>query len=119
MLGVYDCRVDEMRERYIRPQESGMRSDVRWAEVKNKNGAGLRFIFSEGQRIFSADCFTSQQCAKAAHQEDLKLCDTTFIHLDYYQLGAGSGACGPFPTKEYRLNTLKGIEFSIYAEPIE
>ena len=119
MLGVYECRVDEMREEYIRPQESSMRSDVRFAEVKNESGAGLRFTFCEGQRIFSADRFTSQQCAKAAHQEDLKLCDTTFIHLDYYQLGAGSGACGPFPTKEYRLNTLKGKEFSIFVEPIE
>lgn len=119
MPGIYECRVDEMRERYIRPQESSMRSDVRWAEVKNESGAGIRFTFCEGQRIFSADRFTSQQCAKAAHQEDLKLCNTSFIHLDYYQLGAGSAACGPPPTKEYRLNTLKGIEFSIYAEPIE
>jgi len=119
MLGVYECRVDEMREKYIRPQESGMRSDVRWAEVKNENGAGLRFTFREGQRIFSADRFTSQQCAKAAHQEDLKLCDTTFIHLDYYQLGAGSAACGPPPTKDFRLNSLKNCEFSVYAEPIE
>ena len=119
MLGIYECNVDELREKYIRPQESSMRSDVRFAEVKNNNGAGLRFTFGEGMRIFSADRFTSQQCAKAAHQEDIKLCDTTALHLDYYQLGAGSGACGPFPTKEYRLNTLKGIEFSIYAEPIE
>ncbi len=119
MLGVYECKVDEMREKYIKPQESGMRSDVRYAELTNENGAGLRFTFCEGQRIFSADRFTSQQCAKAGHQEDLKLCDTTCIHLDYYQLGAGSGACGPFPTKEYRLNSLKGIKFSIFAEPIE
>ena len=119
MLGVYECKVDEMREKYIRPQESAMRSDVRFAEVKNENGAGLRFTFCEGQRIFSADRFTSLQCAKAAHQEDLKLCDTTFIHLDYYQLGAGSGACGPFPTKEYRLSSLKGAAFSIFAKPIE
>ena len=119
MPGIYECKVDEMREKYIRPQESSMRSDVRFAEITNENGAGLHFTFCEGQRIFSADRFTSQQCAKAAHQEDLKLCDATFIHLDYYQLGAGSGACGPFPTKEYRLNSLKGKEFSIIAEPIE
>ena len=119
MLGVYECKVDEMREKYIKPQESGMRSDVRWAEVTDENGDGLRFTFREGQRIFSADRFTSQQCAKAAHQEDLKLCDTTFIHLDYYQLGAGSASCGPPPTKEYRLHTLKNKEFSVLVEVVE
>ena len=118
MLGVYECKVDELREKYIKPQESSMRSEVRFAEVTDNNGEGLRFIFCEGQRIFSADRFTSQQCAKAAHQEDLKLCDTTCVHLDYYQLGAGSGACGPMPTKEYRLNSLKGIEFSVFVETI-
>jgi beta-galactosidase len=118
MLGTYECKVDELRENYIRPQESSMRSDVRYAEITDDNAAGLRFTFCEGQRIFSADHFTSRQCAKAAHQEEIKLCDTTAVHLDYYQLGAGSGACGPFPTKEYRLNSLKGIEFSICVEVI-
>ena len=118
MLGIYECKVDEMREKYIKPQESSMRSDVRWAEVTDENGDGLRFTFGFGQRIFSADHFTSQQCAKAAHQEDLKLCDTTFLHLDYYQLGAGSASCGPPPTKQYRLHTLKNIEFSVLVEVI-
>ena len=119
MLGIYECKVDELREKYLKPQESSMRSEVRFAEVTNNDGKGLRFDFDEGQKIFSADHFTSQQCAKAAHQEDIKLCDTTCLHLDYYQLGAGSNACGPLPTKEYRLNTLKGREFSIFVEPIE
>ena len=119
MLGIYECKVDEMREKYIKPQESGMRSDVRFAEVTDENSDGLRFTFGFGQRIFSADRFTSQQCAKAAHQEDLQLCNTTFLHLDYYQLGAGSASCGPPPTKQYRLHNLKNIEFSVLVEVIE
>lgn len=119
MLGVYECKVDDMREKYIKPQEASMRTGVRYAEVTDEDGIGLRFTpCATDSFIFAADHFTSQQCAKAMHQEDLKLCDTTVIHIDGYQLGAGSGACGPTPTKKYRLNKLKGEAIMFDIEPI-
>jgi hypothetical protein len=119
MLGTYECKVDDMREKYIKPQESSMRTNVRFADVTDKNGVGLRFTpFATDSFIFSADHFTSQQCAKANHQEDLKLCDTTVIHIDGYQLGAGSNACGPMPTKDFRLNRLNGVNVMFDIEPI-
>ncbi|MCR5207575.1 MAG: hypothetical protein K6C14_03760, partial [Eubacterium sp.] len=108
MLGEYSAKVDEMREKHIMPQESSMRCGVRWAEVTNGNGNG---IYIEGVKkpfIFSADRFTSQQCAEAKHQEELELQNFTYLHLDSYQLGAASGICGPPPTKEYRKKCVKG-----------
>lgn len=117
-LGEYSCKVDDMREKYIKPQESSMRSNVSWAEVTDNTGCGLRFSAVNMPFIFSADHFTSQQCAAAAHQEDLDLCDFTYLHLDAYQLGAGSGSCGPIPTKHYRKNSLKGLNFSFAVTPI-
>lgn len=119
MLGVYEMKVDDMREKYIKPQESSMRCDIRWAEVTNNDGVGLRFTPANSFGvIFGADHFTSAQCAKAMHQEDLKLCDTTVVHLDGYMLGAASGACGPVPSKEYRLNNLKGCWVGFTINPI-
>lgn len=119
MLGVYQMKVDEMREKYIKPQESSMRAGVRWFEVTNNDGVGLRFTPSvEESLTFGADHFTSHQCAKTQHQEDLKLCDTTVVHIDEYMLGAASGACGPVPSKQYRANSAKGMWFSFDIEPI-
>lgn len=118
LLGIYESKVDDMRERYIKPQESSMRCDVRWAEVTDDEGFGLRFSAKDKAMIFGADHFTSHQCAKARHQEDLKLCDTTVVHIDSYMLGAASGACGPIPSKEYRHNILTGQEFSFMITPI-
>ncbi len=118
MLGEYSCRVDEMRERYIKPQESSMRCGVRWAEVTDGSGRGLRFEADGAPFILSADRFTSQQCAEAMHQEELKLGDFTYLHIDSYQLGAGSGACGPVPTKEYRKNNLKDCGLSVRVSAI-
>lgn len=118
VLGVFESKVDDMREKYIKPQESSMRCDVRWAEVTDSNGFGLRFSAKEKAMIFGADHFTSHQCAKAMHQEDLKLCDTTVVHIDGYMLGAASGACGPVPSKQYRHNILTGQELSFVMTPI-
>lgn len=118
MLGIYNCKVDEMREKYIKPQESSMRYDVRWAKITNDEGAGLEIVMKKNGMSFGADHFTSYQCAKAMHQEDLSLCDSTVVHIDGYMLGAASGACGPIPSKEYRLNKLNKQEFSFTLIPI-
>ncbi|MBQ7740875.1 MAG: hypothetical protein IJT65_06565 [Eubacterium sp.] len=118
LLGEYTCKVDEMREKYIMPQESSMRCGVRYAELTDESGRGLRFEMNVQPFIFSADNFTSQDCAKAMHQEELELKDFTYLHFDAYQLGAGSAACGPPPTKEYRRNTIKGLNLSITVKAI-
>lgn len=119
ILGVYEMKVDDMRERYIKPQESSMRTGVRYAEITNAQGVGLRFQPMACETvIFGADHFTSQQCAKAMHQEDLKLCDTTVVHIDGYMLGAASGACGPYPSKQYRLHKLNNVDVMFTIEPI-
>ena len=96
-----------------------MRTNVKYAEVTNENGTGFKFIFNANPGIFSADRFIPQQCAKAMHQEDLEQCDTTCIHLDSYMLGAGSNACGPVPSKEYKLKKLNNQEVSFAVIPIE
>lgn len=119
MLGTYSMKVDDMREKYIKPQESSMRTGVRYAEVRDDDGVGLRISTMHTPFTFGADHFTSQQCAKAMHQEDLKLCDTTLLHIDSYMLGAASGACGPVPSKQYAINNPKGQTLSILVQPIE
>ncbi len=118
MLGIYQSKVDELRERYIKPQESSMRTGVRWIKVTDNNHKGLCFASLDKPVTFSADHFTSQQCAKAMHQEDLQLCNTTMLHFDSYHLGAGSNACGPFPQSKHKKNSLKGEVQRILITPI-
>lgn len=113
MLGEYEMKVDEMREKYIMPQESSMRCGVSYAELTDGNSDGIVIQCEKKPFIFSADRFTSQQCAVAKHQEELKLQNFTYLHIDSYQLGAASGICGPPPTRKYRKNSLKGESVSI------
>ena len=118
MLGEYSCKVSDMRERHIKPQEASMRSEVRYAEITDKYGSGLEFIAVEKPFTFSADHFTSAQCAKAAHREDLKDLDTTCLHIDSYLLGVGSASCGPETKAEYRKESLTDEELEVIVRPV-
>ena len=117
-LGIYKMNVADMHENYIHPQESSMRSNTRWAKLTDENGNGLLFSALGKTMTFSADHYTSQQCAKASHIEDLKECDTTCVHLDSYMLGAGSNACGPLPSSPYKRSSVKGEALTLLIQPI-
>ncbi|MDE6021147.1 MAG: hypothetical protein K2H01_09175, partial [Ruminococcus sp.] len=118
MLGTYKCKVCDLSGKYIKPQESSMRYDTRYFDIVNKNGIGLEFIAQGKTFSFSANHFTSYQCAKAKHQEDLDSFNTTVIHIDSYMLGTGSNSCGPMPSKEYVKNNLKGEKLQFIIKPL-
>lgn len=42
MVGLYETTSEEMYTPYVRPQENGHRTDVRWFSLAAKNGKGLR-----------------------------------------------------------------------------
>ena len=115
--GIFETAVATMHEDYIKPQESSARTDTRWAQVTDRQGFGLRFDAIDAPMTFAADPYTSQRCAKARHREELTAGGTTCIHLDQYQLGAGSNACGPVPRHGHTRNTPGNRVFSFSFEP--
>ncbi len=118
LTGVYECSVSEMFENYIKPQESAVRCDVRYAQITDSDGIGFRFEALGKPFVFSAKHFTPQQCAKAGHREDLPEKDTSCINIDAQIMGAGSNSCGPLTSKKYRIGKLKGKELSFVVKPL-
>lgn len=43
-VDIYQSNVRNQMVPYVRPQENGNKTDVRWAALTNKNGAGLLFV---------------------------------------------------------------------------
>lgn len=120
-VGIYETTVSKMAHKYIKPQDSGNRGDVRYSMLTDKNGAGLRFTALEKYINFNANHFTLGQLAKAKHIEDLPDVDTTFAAVDGFVRGTGSGSCGPIPSKEHRIDFgyFKPLSFSFEVEPIK
>lgn len=101
-FGVYSCKVDDLYTPYVRPQENGNRTDVRWVSFTDTRGMGLLAV-GMPQLEFSAHWFTTQDLDAASHTYELTKRDFITVNLDYRQHGLGSASCGPGQLPQYRL----------------
>jgi beta-galactosidase len=98
----FGASVDELQTPYVRPQENGNRTEVRWATLTDAGGAGLRV---EGEPWFelTARRWTSEDLDAAGHTPDLTPRDRVWVNLDHAEQGVGSASCGPGVLPPYRL----------------
>ncbi|MBQ9880158.1 MAG: hypothetical protein IJM45_06980, partial [Clostridia bacterium] len=122
-LGIFEDRVSNMHEPYVFPQGSGIRTGVRWVELRMKDGPGIRIIspFGEKPFAFEAHHFYADDVNKARHIEDLKDDpEVTVLSLYGFLRGIGSASCGPDAMEEYRLDgDARYVTLAYRIEPIE
>jgi len=101
-IGRYRRTVDEMQTPYVRPQENGNRSGLRWATLTDGSGQGLRI---DGDPLFdlTARRWTTEQLDAARHTHELHPGDRIWLNLDLAQQGLGSASCGPGVLPPHRL----------------
>ncbi|MBC3539142.1 glycoside hydrolase family 2 TIM barrel-domain containing protein [Rufibacter sediminis] len=123
LVGVYSDKVEnQYYQLYIRPQESGNKTDVRWVELTNNAGNG---IMVEGiQPInFTALNYRAEDIDEGPkkinrHPVDLKESDVVNLHIDLKQRGlGGDDSWGRLPHEPYRL-TEKKYTYSYLIRPI-
>jgi beta-galactosidase len=94
-IGIYSGQVEELIHDYIRPQENGYRTDVRWATLTSAGGEGLLVADVGGTLLgMSAWPYTQQDLEAAAHTHELPRRDTITLNIDYGQRGVGSFGLG-------------------------
>jgi beta-galactosidase/beta-glucuronidase len=115
-VGLYSGTVSEQYIPYIRPQENGNKTDVRWAAVTNLQGTGLMVI---GQPLvnISAHHFTPMDFTTARHAHELTSRPETIVHIDHRQHGLGSNSCGPVPLPQYTFDAIE-TQFTIRLRPL-
>jgi beta-galactosidase len=93
-VGRFAATVDELQTPYVRPQENGSRTEVRWATLTDADGAGLRV---EGRPHFAltARRWTTEALDAATHTPELVAGDRVWVNLDHAQQGIGTASCGP------------------------
>lgn len=86
----------------VAPQECGSRTDVRWAEVADDSGVGLRF---EGEGMeFSALPYTTHELESAVHPNELPPVQYTVVRAALMQMGlGGDDSWSARPAAEYLL----------------
>ena len=110
-IGYYENNVSDEYFEYVRPQESGNHTDIRWFSVVNNEGRGLCF-YSNAPMEASALPYTNAQLddgpdkdkAWGHHSGDLIPAGKTCVHIQQRQLGLGCvNSWGAWPRREYRL----------------
>ncbi|WP_068777830.1 glycoside hydrolase family 2 TIM barrel-domain containing protein [Paenibacillus sp. FJAT-26967] len=115
-VGLYETAVDDLRFPYVKPQESGNRSDVRWSCLRGLQGSGL-LVAGQPAFDFGASRYTPEDLETASHECDLVPRDFVTLHLDYKQNGLGSNSCGP---KQLPPHVLKpqAFHFTVRLKPV-
>ncbi len=114
-LGVWENDVKDNMAKYLRPQECGNKVEVRYAEVTDEEGFGLRF---EGDNLsFSALPYTPHEIDCAQHTNELPPVLSTTVRVESMQMGVGGDdTWGALTHPEYLLDNSKPMEvsFSFY-----
>jgi hypothetical protein len=116
LVGVYHGLVKDQSVPYIFPQETGNRSDVRWAAITDIRGQGLFAAAAPfaGTPLLNMGAipYTTEDLTRAAHTFELKPSGCTVLSLDYLNSGLGSNSCGPKPLEKYQIQPQE-MEFTV------
>ncbi len=123
-IGLYTDSVNgQFTWNYIRPQENGYKTDVRWISLTNDNRKGI-MITGDQPICFSALHVSDEDLdpgltKKQQHPTDVKTRENIFLHIDLKQRGVGGdNSWGALPHAPYRLMDKK-YSYSYTIRPIE
>ena len=110
-LGIYRNKVADNMAKYLNPQECGNKVGVRWAQVTDQKGRGMRF---EGDNMeFSALPWTPHEVENARHEFELPPVHYTVVRVAAQQMGiAGDDSWGSRTHPEYLLDVSNPMTFT-------
>ena len=132
LMGHYVQRVeDQYHYGYVRPQESGTKTEIKWMKVIDDNGAGfeirsdvkfsasaLPFSWKEMDvRMLDNNQAHSLELKAKAHEND-RSNGSTWVNFDLAQMGlACVNSWGAWPLEEYRVKA-QPMEFNFILRPV-
>ena len=87
---------------YVRPQENGGHADVRWLELRDGSGAGVRITLDLPRQV-SVSHARPRDLDAARHDVEVEPVPEVIVHLDAAHRGLGTASCGPDTIDRYKL----------------
>ena len=124
-VGLYNADVDSLRVPYVRPQENGHKTDVRYVTFYDDKGDGVKFsgapligFNASYYNMYDYDKSPEQVNKRNMHPTDLTKSPYIYINIDYKQRGVGgTDSWGSKPLYDYELPWLD-YKYSYKIEPI-
>ncbi len=112
-VGVYSLTASEMFYPYLRPQENGARTDIRWWRQTDRAGRGIEIAMEDEPFMATALKHSMEQLdegleKKQRHSELLDEEKFVSLSIDKCQMGLGcQNSWGAWPLPQYRLKNKK------------
>ena len=118
-LGVYETTARANCTPYIRPQECGNRTDVRWLEATDEAGRGVRVERVDAPLQVSAIPYTAQELDSAFHPDELPPVHYTVLDVAGFRMGVGGDDSWGAPVHDaYLIPSDKPLSFSFILRAI-
>ena len=121
-LGIYRQSVAEQFYTYIRPQETGTKSDLRWWKTLNMAGRGIQVVaskpFSASALHYTIESLDEGLYKKQGHSQEVEEADMTNFCFDLIQAGLGcEDSWGRIARPEYQV-PYGDYEFTLILMPM-
>lgn len=113
---VFQAKVGDLHEDYIKPQENGSHYDCDYVFLSSEK-YGMAAVSEKGFS-FNASQYTQEELETKKHNYELEISNSTILCLDYALNGIGSNSCGPKVMDEYRFDD-EEFQFHIRIVPFE
>lgn len=119
-IGRYESTVSQWVTPYVRPQENGNRCEVRWLQITNKQGSGMRVNAHPASPLsVSAWPYSMDDLESAKHDFELPDRDFIAVNVDYLQMGVGGDNSWGLPVNEpYRIKADREYWWSFTFSPV-
>jgi len=116
LLGIYESKVKDQYVPYLRPQENGNKTDVRWLTLTDNAGFGLKVEGLQPMGVTAlhnaSEDFDPGFTKKQQHINDIYPREEVVLSLDLFQRGiGGTNSWGALPLEKYRYGN-KEYQFS-------
>lgn len=118
-VGLYSGTVAEQWTPYIRPQENGNKTDVRWAALTGRDGVGL-LVAGEPLLEVNASHFTPEDLSNGVrHDYQLTPRDAVVLRVNHRQMGVGGdNSWGAHTHDEYKLFANRDYSYTYRLRPL-
>ena len=117
-IGIYKKDVDDFFIDYIKPQETGNRTDTRWVSMTNSEGTGL-LAKTDVPMEFSALYYTAEELTNVMHSYMLGSKDKITLRLNQRQMGlGGDNSWGAKPLPSYLNPSDRTYEYTYTLKPV-
>jgi beta-galactosidase len=109
---IHEGKVEEQYVPYLKPQECGNKTEVRWASLTNKDGVGLMIV---GEPVVELNVlpYTVTELEEADHSYKLPVSDKVVVRVNHRQMGVGGDdSWGAKTHSEFTLYANKTYSYS-------